>query len=89
LKVLRGATLLVLNPRTGRTHQIRIQLARIGHPLIGEKKYLGKGTVGAPFARHALHSAAIELLHPVTHSLVKYSAPMPGDMKELLNKLSS
>ncbi len=73
---------------TGRTHQIRVHLQHIGHPLVGDPVYRRgarpAGTADAPFARQALHAAGLELLHPRTGKPRAWSAPLPADMKKLL-----
>lgn len=80
----RGArfSLLELTPRTGRTHQLRVHMAAIGHPLAGDWLY---GTEDhALISRPALHAAFISVHHPVTGELIERSAPLPADMKRLL-----
>ena len=75
-------TLLQLTLETGRTHQIRLHCAAIGYPLIGDWLY---GTEAADkIARPALHSAELELTHPVTGQQVISSAPLPEDMAALM-----
>jgi len=67
---------------TGRTHQIRVHMAHLGYPLTGDFLY---GTEDKTLiARTALHSAALTLLHPMTGLTVRYTAPLPNDMKRLL-----
>lgn len=77
---------------TGRTHQIRIHLSEIGHPLCGEKTYthaLGKkprpDASGAP--RQALHAAELTFTHPVTDQLLSFRMPLPPELREWLLKL--
>lgn len=79
-----GAALLRVRPITGRTHQIRLHLAAIGHPLVGDRLYGGRGEA----ARPALHSAFLSLRHPVTRQRLEMSAPLPEDMTELLEAFS-
>jgi len=77
-----GFTLLSLIPRTGRTHQLRVHCAAIGHPLAGDWLY---GTEDpALIARPALHSYALRLRHPVTGARLELTAPLPEDMRLLL-----
>ena len=83
---------------TGRTHQIRVHLSHIGHPLIGDPVYGGRvrfpkkasqelKIVLSNFHRHALHSKKLSLSHPVTGKLMSWKAELPDDMKELVNTL--
>ena len=75
-------SLLRLIPQTGRTHQLRLHMAAIGHPLAGDWLY---GTEDKSLiARPALHSYAIHLRHPVTGEVLDIAAPMPEDMLRLL-----
>ena len=77
-----GLSLLRLVPRTGRTHQLRLHMAEIGHPLAGDWLY---GTEDkALISRPALHSWAVHLRHPVTGEVLDVSAPLPEDMQRLL-----
>jgi 23S rRNA pseudouridine1911/1915/1917 synthase len=87
-------SLLRLEPETGRTHQIRVHLAAMGHPVLADALYgarkgraLPASGPGRTFARHALHAAELELAHPITGVTVHLVAPMPTDMTELLQEL--
>lgn len=72
----RTATLVLCAPRTGRTHQLRVHLARAGHPLVGDKRYAGPDLVDG--ALHlGLHAITIEFVHPSGAS-AKYLAPPPA-----------
>lgn len=72
---------LRLFPKTGRTHQIRVHLASIGHPLLGDKLYGGKiGQAGLEIPRHALHAHKLRLLHPQTGRTMIFESPLPRDM---------
>lgn len=77
-------TLLEIKTETGRTHQIRVHCAHIGHPLLGDIMY------GAPetefLKRAALHCRSISLLHPITNEPLTFVAPLPDDMKKELEK---
>lgn len=75
-------TLLRLAPRTGRTHQLRVHMASLGHPLAGDWLY---GTEDrALIARPALHSYALWFTHPLTHAVLHFTAPLPEDMEQLI-----
>ncbi|MGB9720999.1 MAG: RluA family pseudouridine synthase [bacterium] len=87
-KILKGATLLRLIPKTGRTHQLRLQLAQIGHPVIGDKKYYNIKRTQIFFKRQALHSYKISFIHPKTKRWVAFSAPIPEDIKGLIEDLT-
>ncbi len=84
---LNGATLLEFFPKTGRTHQIRIQMAGIGNPIVGDKRYCAKFRRQIYFPRQALHSSEMVLIHPVTKKWTRFFAPIPDDMKELITFL--
>ena len=85
------STLVECRLETGRTHQIRVHMDCIGHPLLGDPKYGTdrKGRVRGNFAieGQALHSMSLELTHPATGERMKFQAPMPNDMSELIEKL--
>ena len=77
-------TLLRLWLETGRTHQIRVHMSYIGHPLLGDWLY---GTEDkALFPRHALHSANLRLIHPVTGEVMEFSPPMAADMRRFIEE---
>ena len=75
-------TLLECTLETGRTHQIRVHLASIGHPIEGDAVYAGKAR-GA-FRRQALHAWKLAFEHPATGKALRFEAPLPGDFKALL-----
>ena len=85
LERLPGATLVRLRPETGRTHQLRVHLAALGHPILGDRVYGGGG--GPSAARQALHAEAIAFDHPRTGRRVTLRAPLPADLDELLRRL--
>lgn len=78
-----GYTLLSLVLETGRTHQIRVHMASIGHPLIGDFLYHPDSK---ELPRQALHSYKLEFHHPITKEAMVLSAPMPSDMADFWNR---
>lgn len=73
-----GSTLIRAMPETGRTHQIRVHLASIGHPCLGDSLYGGRGESGG-FERQALHAFALCFVHPRTGAPMRFVAPPPDD----------
>lgn len=73
----KGCALLEIHPRTGRTNQIRIHLAHIGHPILGDKLY-----GGPPAGRMLLHSLSLLFAHPSTGKPMSLEAPLPEDFKK-------
>jgi 23S rRNA pseudouridine1911/1915/1917 synthase len=82
-----AAALVECRLETGRTHQIRVHLQHIGHPLLGDPVYRRGAGGGIEFARQALHAAQLELVHPRTGRSKAWKAPLPADMKKLLARL--
>jgi 23S rRNA pseudouridine1911/1915/1917 synthase len=78
-------TLLECELETGRTHQIRVHLASIGHPLEGDAVYAGRGP--RMFARQALHAWKLAFVHPASGERVGFESPMPPDFTALLERL--
>lgn len=78
-------TLLNIILETGRTHQIRVHMAHLGHPLLGDDLYGGSQE---KIERQALHAHNIKMLHPITHSNLKLTAEIPEDMLKLIRKHS-
>lgn len=76
---------LELRLETGRTHQIRVHMAYIGHPLAGDKVYGPRHTL--PIEGQALHAATLGFAHPGTNRPVMFEAPLPADMERLLEGL--
>ena len=86
IRQLDNYSYLRLFPKTGRTHQLRVHLSSIGHPIIGDRLY--GGTLGPGFpqiARQALHAHRLELAHPSTGNLLQFESPLPPDMVALLS----
>jgi len=81
-----NATLLRCRLETGRTHQIRVHLSSIKHPLVGDPAY-GRRNSGIPFPRQALHAERLGLLHPKSRKEMSWHAPAPADLQELIAKL--
>ncbi len=77
-----GGSLVDVRLETGRTHQIRVHFAHIGHPLMGDDLYGGHKD---KMARQALHCKTLAFHHPATGELLEFFAPMPEDMKKILN----
>jgi len=99
LKKFKTASLMACRLETGRTHQIRVHLTSIGHPLIGDKQY-GKSPLknfsGLPieliqtiksFRRQALHAELLGFKHPVTEKWCEFKANLPEDFNNLLTEL--
>jgi 23S rRNA pseudouridine1911/1915/1917 synthase len=99
IESFRGFSLLKLTPKTGRTHQIRVHLSYIKHPIVADDMYGGKPVYpwqladGEPavqepvMSRVALHAHTLEFKHPTTEEFVKFEAPLPEDMQNLLDTL--
>lgn len=88
LERFKDKTLLEIRPETGRTHQIRIHMAYIGYPVLGDQTYSTKRK-NDYIARQALHAAQISFIHPTTKNLMRFSSPLPEDMKKLIEKLKN
>lgn len=90
-----GFARVKLTPKTGRTHQLRVHMAAIGHPLVGDTMYGGRqihlvdGEGTFHFERQALHAAEITFVHPVTLQTMTLKAPLPPDMVRLQELLGS
>ena len=90
---LREAALVECRLETGRTHQVRVHMASIGHPLLGDPVYgrIAKGhralLTELGFARQALHAAHLGFVHPVTKQALSFESAMPADMQELFSAL--
>jgi 23S rRNA pseudouridine1911/1915/1917 synthase len=81
-----NAALLRCRLETGRTHQIRVHLGALGHPLVGDPAY-GKRKSSIPFPRQALHAERLALVHPVTRETMSWQADPPPDMRDLIATL--
>lgn len=84
------AALVECKLETGRTHQIRVHMAHIKHPLLGDPTYGRRNAkAGQGFPRQALHAAEIRFIHPRSGKKLSFSVPLPADMRQLLKKLRS
>ena len=102
-KIFRHSSLVSFFPLTGRTHQIRVHASYCGHPIFGDEKYGGgisrsKGFLPEfkshykkmvqKFNRHALHAEKLELIHPTSKQIVKFSAPLPKEYLDLVKSIN-
>jgi 23S rRNA pseudouridine1911/1915/1917 synthase len=100
-KRLRGFTVVRLTPRTGRAHQLRVHLAWLGNPIVGDKVYGPDETLYLQFIkdgvtnemldklllpRHALHAERVSFLHPRTRERAAFVAPLPEDMRTFIEE---
>ena len=92
------ATLVDVTLMTGRTHQIRVHMAHINHPVVGDPLYAGPPRIPAgthtsvrqaiqQFDRQALHACSLSFIHPETQERLTFEAPMPQDFETLLSTL--
>jgi 23S rRNA pseudouridine1911/1915/1917 synthase len=79
-------SIVEIMPSTGRTNQIRIHFKQIGHPLVGERKFVFRRDFKLKAKRLCLHAKSLEFIHPVTKKLISVTAPLPDDMQNFLNK---
>jgi 23S rRNA pseudouridine1911/1915/1917 synthase len=93
-QVMRDSALVECRLQTGRTHQVRVHMASIGHPLLGDPVY-GRSRPGTRdilkrlgFERQALHAARLGFVHPVDSRTLSFDSRMPDDMQELLSALA-
>ena len=93
LEILKQAALVECSLETGRTHQVRVHMASIGHPLLGDPVY-GRGKSvhrellnQLDFKRQALHAAHLGFIHPVTRGRLSFDSALPSDMQELFSAL--
>jgi len=76
-------TILQCQLDTGRTHQIRVHLSHLGHPIIGDTLYGSKSRL---LQRQALHASNVQLIHPFTNEPLSIDIPFPADMRQILNE---
>lgn len=90
IEALAGASLVECSLETGRTHQIRVHMTHIGHPLVGDPVYGGRRTAlpgAGDFPRQALHAFRLGLLHPLTHAPMQWEIPLAEDLAALVARL--
>ena len=82
----RGCTYADVRPKTGRTHQIRVHFASIGHPVVGDALY---GRADPRIGRHFLHAARLEFDHPASGERVHFHSPLPPELQRVIESLES
>jgi 23S rRNA pseudouridine1911/1915/1917 synthase len=98
LERFRSFNLVEFRLQTGRTHQIRVHLSSIGHPILGDPLYGGRKSLASVkplplrqglqrLRRQALHAASLGFVHPVTGDTLKFSSPLPEDIQEAISLL--
>jgi 23S rRNA pseudouridine1911/1915/1917 synthase len=93
IEQLRNTSLIECRLETGRTHQVRVHLAHIGHPLIGDATYNVRqkafkfGPNQSHFTRQALHAVSLGFIHPVTGGKLGFECDLPDDIQALLSAL--
>ncbi|HEY0628409.1 MAG TPA: RluA family pseudouridine synthase [Sphingomicrobium sp.] len=93
LEILKDAALVECRLETGRTHQVRVHMASIGHPLVGDPVYGNRKTAHRDllnqldFKRQALHAQHLGFIHPVTKGRLSFDSALPSDMQELFTAL--
>ena len=80
-----GYSLIEARPHTGRRHQIRVHLASIGHPLLGDTLYGGPQVMGLPLGRFWLHLSEVAFESP-SNGYVTIQAPLPADLEAVLSR---
>ena len=86
-----NASLVKVRIHTGRTHQIRVHMAAIGHPVLGDQVYGGRGIntyMGIKIPRQMLHAAYLSFYHPLKKKDMDFKSPLPHDMQKVIDKLS-
>lgn len=78
-----GLTLVEAEPRTGRTHQLRVHFSHLGAPILGDDLY---GSASPLIERHALHARKLNFVHPDSRKVISIQADLPSDMREIIEK---
>ena len=78
-------SLVELNLETGRTNQIRVHMASVGHPVVGDRKY-GHGNESSPVDRLCLHARILEFIHPMTEKKVRFETPLPKEFSKAITE---
>ena len=86
-EILGDFTFLEVRPKTGRTHQIRVHLAHIGHPVVGDSEYGRPAPENWGVNRQLLHAYKLGFIHPVKKDWVKFNAPLPREFKKVIAQL--
>lgn len=89
-KSYQGFSLVKLHPKTGRTHQIRVHMAAIKHPLVGDQVYAGRKRIqldGEWCPRQFLHASSLSFVHPISKQPLQFTAPLASDLELVLEKL--
>jgi len=88
VKLFSDSTLVEASPKTGRTHQIRVHAASLGHPIVGDERYgrddINRGFKGRGYKRMFLHAEKLKFQHPVTGEPLTILAPLPQPLEDLL-----
>jgi 23S rRNA pseudouridine1911/1915/1917 synthase len=87
IEAYEGASLLRVRIETGRTHQIRVHMAHLGHPVLGDRQYGSRRPNLLVPDRQMLHAERLRFLHPESRKSVTFRSPVPGDMQEVLEDL--
>lgn len=90
VKKYKDLTLVEASPKTGRTHQIRVHSAWLGHPIVGDERYGNEAENNKyrqrGFKRLFLHAEQLQFVHPVTQEMMKFKAPLPEELVSLIQK---
>lgn len=86
-KRIKNASLVELRPQTGRTHQLRVHMASMNHPIIGDFYYCNRFTYSYDAVRQLLHAAFLSFTHPKTKRKVQVRAPLPEDMRAAIHSI--
>jgi 23S rRNA pseudouridine1911/1915/1917 synthase len=85
LKTFDDCNLVQLNPQTGRTHQLRVHMAYIGYPILGDSIYAESFKSSKTARRQLLHASKLDFNHPINKNLLSLEAPLPDDFKQILD----